>query len=989
MSGRGYGPSCNFTVEVAGPAGTSGVLVTTDGAGNLAATYDLGAAEGGYTVSVLAPGGAAAASAAFTSGTYVMADRAEYAPHDPVTISGRGWQPGETISLLLEEQPATHPFRTLTATADAKGSFVNTSFSPEQHDAGVAFTLTATGSLATAQTKFGDSAVAFDSASSGTSVDNSSNVTVSFPHTIGNGNNRLLVVSISTRPNAPTNVKYGGVPMISAGAFSNLGAAPRPRVEFFYLLNPPTGTANVTYNITAGSVAGSTSFSGVYQPVPFGNSAGTSGTSPGCGTGVLTVCGNPQPSITVLNGPNDLILDALSISVGTGNSSVAAGPDQTRQWDIRQGGPTVKMRGTGSTKGATDGATNMSWTLSAAGGDGSPQWVIAALPIQAVMPADLFTVTTSTAATSAGAGFDVTVTAQDQYFNTATTYSGTVQFTSTDGQAVLPADYTFVPADKGVHTFSGVILGTVGVQSITATDADDAGIVGTTPDVTVSVGPLDHLALTPASATITFGGSQAYAAEGFDQFNNSRGIVTGLTVFSIAPDGACAGAVCTPASAGAHPVTGNDGGKTGTANLEVDKASQTIAFGALAAKTFGDTDFSVGATSSSGLPVSFTASGNCAVAATLVHVTSAGSCTVTAQQAGDSNFSAAVDVPRSFSIAQASQAIAFEPLAGKTFGDPDFSVSAASSSGLPVGFTASGNCAVTGVLVHLTGVGICAITAHQAGDVNYGAAPDVTRSFPIATGDSLGPVVSSALAAPKPAPVGAASIALTAMVSDAGSGGSNVASARYRIDGGSYVSMDAADSAFDSPAEAVTATLPGFSAAGVHSICVSGTDSAGNTGAEECLLFAAYDATGGFVTGGGWITSPAGAFAASPSLTGKANFGFNSKYEKGMTVPTGDTQFQFQAANFKFQSASYQWLVISGSRAQYQGTGTVNGGGKYGFVVTVLDGKQPGGDGADRARLKVYDQNKGNAVVFDTQPGAPDNADPTTPLGGGSIVIHK
>ncbi len=202
----------------------------------------------------------------------------------------------------------------------------------------------------------------------------------------------------------------------------------------------------------------------------------------------------------------------------------------------------------------------------------------------------------------------MTVTAQDQYFNTATTYPGTVQFTSTDGQAVLPADYTFVPGDNGVHTFSGVILGTVGVQSITATDADDALIAGTSPNVTVSVGPLDHLALTPASATITFGGSQAYTAESFDQFNNSRGGVTGLTAFSIAPDGACAGALCTPASAGAHLVTGNDGGKTGTANLQVDKASQTIAFGALAPRTFGDADFSVSATSSSGLPVSFTAS---------------------------------------------------------------------------------------------------------------------------------------------------------------------------------------------------------------------------------------------------------------------------------------------------------------------------------------------------------------------------------------------
>ena len=701
ISGRGYAPSCSFSVVVAGPTGSSGVLVVANGAGNLAATYDLGAAVGDYTVSVLAPGGAMAASAAFTSGTYVMVDRAEFAPFDPVKISGRGWQPGETVRLLLEEQPATHPDRILTATADASGSFVNTSFSPEQHDAGVTFTLTATGSLATAQTTFGDSAVAFDSASSGTSTGNVA-TSVSFPHTIGNGNNRLLVVAISTRPNVPTNVRFGGVPMISAGAFTNPSVSPQPRVEFFYMTNPPTGTANVTYNITAGSVAGSVSFSGVYQPMPFGSSAGAFGTSSGCGTAVLTVCGDPQPSVFLLNGPNDLILDALSISVGAGTSAVAAADGQTKQWDIRQGGPTVRMRGAGSTKGADEGATNVSWTLSAAGGDGSPQWVIGALAIQAVMPANQLIVTRSTSTTTAGTGFDVTVTALDQFWNTATTYAGTVHFTSTDGQAILPADYTFVPGDSGSHTFSGVVLGTAGGQTITATDASDSMLTGTSAKVTISVGPLDHLVLTPPSATITFGGNQAYAAEGFDQFNNSRGVVTGATTFSIAPDGACAGAVCTPASAGMHLVTGNDGGKTGTASLQVDKASQTVAFAALAGKTYGDADFSVSATASSGLPVSFTASGNCSVTGTLVHIAGAGGCTITAHQAGDANYNAAADVPQSFTVAQASQTITFGPLAGKTFGDPDFNIGATASSGLAVTLTAAGNCSVTGTLVHLT-----------------------------------------------------------------------------------------------------------------------------------------------------------------------------------------------------------------------------------------------------------------------------------------------
>src|SRR5204862_968254 len=82
-------------------------------------------------------------------------------------------------------------------------------------------------------------------------------------------------------------------------------------------------------------------------------------------------------------------------------------------------------------------------------------------------------------------------------------------------------------------------------------------------------GPLDHLVLAPASATIAAGGSQAYTAQGRDQYENSLGDVTGSTTFTISPNGSCTGASCTASSSGAHTVTGSDGGKTGTASLQV------------------------------------------------------------------------------------------------------------------------------------------------------------------------------------------------------------------------------------------------------------------------------------------------------------------------------------------------------------------------------------------------------------------------------------
>jgi hypothetical protein len=81
--------------------------------------------------------------------------------------------------------------------------------------------------------------------------------------------------------------------------------------------------------------------------------------------------------------------------------------------------------------------------------------------------------------TTAGAVGSVTVTALDSSGNTMTGYTGTVHFSSSDPQAVLPGDYTFTAADQGVHTFTnGVTLKTAGSQTITATGTTiPAGII--------------------------------------------------------------------------------------------------------------------------------------------------------------------------------------------------------------------------------------------------------------------------------------------------------------------------------------------------------------------------------------------------------------------------------------------------------------------------------------------------------------------------------
>ncbi|HVA92404.1 MAG TPA: hypothetical protein VNL71_21485, partial [Chloroflexota bacterium] len=99
--------------------------------------------------------------------------------------------------------------------------------------------------------------------------------------------------------------------------------------------------------------------------------------------------------------------------------------------------------------------------------------------------------------TSAGAAFNLSVVAEDQNGNTDSGYAGTVHFTSSDPQAMLPADTTLT---GGLGTFP-VTLKTAGNQTVTATDTGNSSITGS---VSLMVNPLpaNHLVITaPASAT--------------------------------------------------------------------------------------------------------------------------------------------------------------------------------------------------------------------------------------------------------------------------------------------------------------------------------------------------------------------------------------------------------------------------------------------------------------------------------------------------------
>ncbi len=135
---------------------------------------------------------------------------------------------------------------------------------------------------------------------------------------------------------------------------------------------------------------------------------------------------------------------------------------------------------------------------------------------------------TAPATATAGAVFNFIVTATDNLGNTTPAYTGTIHFTSTDGAAVLPANYTFVAGDAGVHTFS-VTLNTVGSEFVTVADTVTSSIA--TAHIIVNPGPATHFTLSapsPAAAGTAFN----FTVTAFDASNNIATGYTGIAHFT-------------------------------------------------------------------------------------------------------------------------------------------------------------------------------------------------------------------------------------------------------------------------------------------------------------------------------------------------------------------------------------------------------------------------------------------------------------------------
>ena len=175
-----------------------------------------------------------------------------------------------------------------------------------------------------------------------------------------------------------------------------------------------------------------------------------------------------------------------------------------------------------------------------------------------------------------------------------------------------------------------------------------------------------------------------------------------------------------------------------TVSTTTTQTSQKLTFGALSNVTFGVAPFPISAAASSGLPVTFisTTTGVCTVSGSTVTIAGAGTCSITASQAGNTNYAAATPVTQSFlvnSTTGAPQTITFGPLSSVPFGAAPFAISATASSDLTVSFasTTPGVCTVSGSIVTIVAAGLCSITASQPGSSIFAAAIPVTQTFTV------------------------------------------------------------------------------------------------------------------------------------------------------------------------------------------------------------------------------------------------------------------
>ena len=303
-------------------------------------------------------------------------------------------------------------------------------------------------------------------------------------------------------------------------------------------------------------------------------------------------------------------------------------------------------------------------------------------------------------------------------------YGTLLSATQLNATANVPGKFTYTP-----------VLGrklTAGSQTLTVNFAPTDAVRYNSAEKTVP------LTVNRAVATVTIAGlSQTYNGEPRPVTVST--LPAGLIVNTTYNKSADA-----PTAIGSYTVLSTvddlNGTGTKTGTLIISKGVQTINFPVLPTNLcFEGVDYVLGASASSGLPVTYTSSAPLVATITpdgKLHIVGAGTATITAKQTGNTNYNAAPVVAKAVTIGKKSQTIDFAVFDAHAMGDRDFSPGATAVSGLPITYI-SANPAVATIVngkIHIVGKGSAKITASQAGNINWNVAPPISQTLNVAVG---------------------------------------------------------------------------------------------------------------------------------------------------------------------------------------------------------------------------------------------------------------
>ncbi len=444
---------------------------------------------------------------------------------------------------------------------------------------------------------------------------------------------------------------------------------------------------------------------------------------------------------------------------------------------------------------------------------------------------------------------------------------------------------------------------------------------------TLSGGVGDSVALT---ATASSGLSVTYAGTA------DICTISGSTLTLVAT-GTC---IVTAAQAGTSNYSAAD---SVSLSFDVTKGTQTISWSQSLSGAVGGT-VSLGATATSGLALTYASdtTGVCTVSGTTLSLVSAGTCSITASQAGSDSYFA-TSLTRSFTVAKGSQSISWsQSLSGAVTGS--LSLAASTSSGLAVSFAGtSGVCTASGSTLSLVAQGICTVTVTQAGNDNYLTATSVQKTFTVTAAIAVSP--SSLSFASRP--INTTSSAQTIAVSNGGG-------ASFQITGITLSGTDAA---------AFTASNGCSTVAAGASCTISLTFKPTTTGAKAATLAIASTAIG---TPSVSVSLSGTGSAAAPIIgLSASSFSFGNQF-----VGTASAGRTLTISNAGSASLAISSSVLSGTNAAaFTKTGTctsVAAGASCALTLAFA----PSATGAASATLTINSNASGSAATTVALTGA-------------------